>query len=446
MASSAEAPEEVGAALADAGLDEATEGAFLRATLCLENADAETPKPLRAAWQYVAESYSRNGQGWLTGVLRKADIQSSQVCLANLALALPPSMESWDTIRSWGTDIEEAYWKQCAISVVRDPSTSANRAVRSLLKAGRPYRALQVICLAEHPPGPEGVGPKHVSPELLVGTLRALTTYSIADERQPPAIGSVSHYVERLFSLLDGAHVEMAVVAQLEFALLPFLEHTERGPKSLVAAIETTPSVFVDLLKMVYRAEGEEARELSELDRASARLAYGLLSNLQVVPGTKWTKPSSSDGLGRRFEGDISFPIGEVDEHVLGSWIKEARTLATESGRLEMCDQKIGEVFAYAPGDREHEWPCQAVRSQIEHVKSEALESGIETGIFNKRGVHWRDRGGKQERLIAQRFRGYATATQGKWPRTSAVLRQLAETFERLARREDAEGLVDEFM
>jgi len=46
---------------------------------------------------------------------------------------------------------------------------------------------------------------------------------------------------------------------------------------------------------------------------------------------------------------------------------------------------------------------------------------------------------------IAERFSTLAEASQSKWPRTAAVLRGLAEDFEQHARREDTEGLADEF-
>ena len=72
-----------------------------------------------------------------------------------------------------------------------------------------------------------------------------------------------------------------------------------------------------------------------------------------------------------------------------------------------------------------------------------ALETGVHIGAVNQRGVTTRDvyDGGQQERaLFAARYRQWAKQTAGSWPRTSRVLRGLAESYEREAQREDAQA------
>ena len=445
VANEADCPTDVGLVLADMHLESGVEREFLRATLTLEQTVSGAPKALQAVWQYIAEVYDREGGAWLERVAKDDELSSSPGCLLNIALALPPSGETWDTVLDWGEGIERAYWEQTTISVVRNPAQNADRAIRSLLDGGRPYRALQVACLAEHRPKTEGTDLRCVSPDLLVEILRSLTTHALGDERFPPDTGSIPYYVERLFGFLDTTSTDVVTIIQLEFALLPFLEGADRGPRQLLKAVRSSPSVFVSLLKMAYRAKDEAEKEVTELDQAAARLAYRLLSNLRDVPGTKWTRSSESDALRSRFEGDISFPVGEMDEDKLSSWVEDARRLSAECGRLEMCDQQIGELLAHSPADVSGVWPSKAVRKQIEALHSEALEQGIQTGVFNKRGVHFRGRGGKQEWAIAERFKLFAGSTRTKWPRTSAVLRELVASFSRMARREDENGLVEEF-
>ena len=55
-------------------------------------------------------------------------------------------------------------------------------------------------------------------------------------------------------------------------------------------------------------------------------------------------------------------------------------------------------------------------------------------------GVTWRDpyEGGKQERVLADRYREWAQQTASDWPHTSRLLRGLAEHYERQAQHEDA--------
>ncbi|MFC2079072.1 hypothetical protein ACFLSZ_03735, partial [Candidatus Bipolaricaulota bacterium] len=351
----------------------------------------------------------------------------------------------WDTVHEWGDSVEKMFWERTIITGLRDESKDAERAVKSLLVAGRPYRALQVACLAEFRPKETSKGPQVVPPDLLIRILEALLEQALDDEWYPPDRGSISHYVETVFRLLDESSVDKTRIIRLEFALLPFLENTERGANQLVEAVKTTPAVFVELLKLVYRAKDEEEGQLNERKQAVARNAYSALSNLRFVPGTIWEDTSEEETLRKRFDGDIAFVEGEVNSDQLATWVEEARQIARDCGRLEVCDLHIGTLFAYAPAESPGIWPCEAVRRVLESAESDALENGLHTGVVNKRGVHYLGRGGEQERTIAARFAEFAENARSKWPRTAALLRGIAEDFERMARREDEESLRDEF-
>ena len=67
-----------------------------------------------------------------------------------------------------------------------------------------------------------------------------------------------------------------------------------------------------------------------------------------------------------------------LDEHVLGAWIDEVRRLGTETDRVAVTDSFIGRLLAHAPPDRDAGWPHKAVRRQIEQIKSEELERGLQ--------------------------------------------------------------------
>ena len=70
------------------------------------------------------------------------------------------------------------------------------------------------------------------------------------------------------------------------------------------------------------------------------------------------------------------------------------------------------------------------------------VESGLEMELFNQRGVTSRapDAGGKPEHELAARYATQAETYAAKWPRTAAMLRELARTWESHARREDEEA------
>jgi hypothetical protein len=72
-------------------------------------------------------------------------------------------------------------------------------------------------------------------------------------------------------------------------------------------------------------------------------------------------------------------------------------------------------------------------------VRSRALETGLELGVYNRRGVTVRlpFDGGDQERSVAERYRRDADTLRFDWTRTAGCLDRIAETYERDARRED---------
>jgi hypothetical protein len=62
------------------------------------------------------------------------------------------------------------------------------------------------------------------------------------------------------------------------------------------------------------------------------------------------------------------------------------------------------------------------------------------TGKFNSRGATFRSPydGGRQEAALAAQYRGWADLVADRWPRAGRLLRQMAEGYDRDARREDA--------
>jgi hypothetical protein len=136
---------------------------------------------------------------------------------------------------------------------------------------------------------------------------------------------------------------------------------------------------------------------------------------------------------------------GMVDEKGVLAWVQRARELAEERGLLEICDSRIGEVFARdleRPGEA---WPSVAVRDVMEEIGTEELFNGFCVGVFNRRGMFSKSptEGGAQERALAKKYQEFAEASKIEWPRTAAALRRVAQSYEQDARREDVEAMVE---
>jgi hypothetical protein len=102
----------------------------------------------------------------------------------------------------------------------------------------------------------------------------------------------------------------------------------------------------------------------------------------------------------------------------------------------------IGEALSGPATDDDGTWPSEPVRDVLEHEQDDELQTGMHIGRFNQRGVTVRNpySGGAQERALAEQYRRWADAVRNRWPRSGALLDSLAETYDRDARREDAQA------
>src|SRR5882757_8945108 len=84
-------------------------------------------------------------------------------------------------------------------------------------------------------------------------------------------------------------------------------------------------------------------------------------------------------------------------------------------------------------------WPHTSVRNVIEQLNNDVVDDHIRNKVFNNRGITTRaiGEGGKQEHELAARYREMSDALGAKWPRTTKLLRNLADTYEDHAKSSD---------
>lgn len=114
-----------------------------------------------------------------------------------------------------------------------------------------------------------------------------------------------------------------------------------------------------------------------------------------------------------------------------------------ECGHLEIADIHIGHLLAWGPNDDDGSRVCLAVRDLLAKLQNRDIEDGLRTELYNSRGVTTRGPfdGGDQERDLTAKYSEHAERFSDRWPRSATILRQLAGSYERDARRyeEDAE-------
>jgi hypothetical protein len=126
----------------------------------------------------------------------------------------------------------------------------------------------------------------------------------------------------------------------------------------------------------------------------------------------------------------------------LEDWVRAARIQAAQVGRADVADSQIGQVLAHAPPEPDGIWPAIPIRELIRIARSQYLENGIYVGIHNKRGGTSRamSDGGAQERNLANYYRKCSESTALEWPRTSALLEQIAKSYEWQGNRHDEDA------
>ena len=414
VAGGAEDPQGLGVAVGQCGAL-GDENEFIAARLGHEH-----PPIHQLAWGYlngrVSDVGESDGREWL---LRKFDDQSlcwTPTQRAFLLLGVRPSPEIW-TLAGTEADVSREYWTRLNPFVVADED--CEKAVLNYLLHNRNFTAIALLGSRAEKRSP--------SPSLILDVLEA----AVFGESTDRPDGMFSFYIGKLLDAtgqVTGAD-EMRV-AQLELGLLPAIGRYERTPKTLTRVMLREPSLFVDAIKLVYKARNapKDSDESADPDaRARATRAYELLYSVRGIPG--------------------SSPDGTVDADALNGWVDAARADLATHDRLETGLQEIGRLIASTPKrGADGLWPCEAVRDLIERLESEDFERGLEMGLYNSRGATTRSitEGGGPERALAHQYRQSAQSIASKWSRTGGVLYSIADTYDYEAKHHDLDVAVRE--
>jgi hypothetical protein len=366
-----------------------------------------------AASQWAAISMDRDGEAWLKQTLERIPAEESER-RTTIVLSMPHRRVLWDALERLDPQLADTYWRSARIWVVE--VADIENAARQLLSRNRPWTALDVIATPLQGPEPDsGAVPVALVCDVLDA---ALAIGPGESQSQVPG-----YALGLLLDHLEASKSDLQQVTRYEFAFFRLLEDIRR-PRSLYAALAADPAWFVELACRVYRGDSEAQRELTSAAADLATHAWWILEDWHELPG--------------RGEGT------DVDAEHLNGWVAAAREAFAKADRGEIGDELIGKLLASSPDGQDGLWPAEPVRELIETLQSGHLESGIQTGVINARGFTSRGvfDGGQQERELAQRYDRLAKELGADSPRTARLLRELAKSYHRDARREDAEAAI----
>lgn len=377
------------------------------------------PSLTEAAASWARRRMFLGGAEWLADALAQPGITETgrQLLIRNA----PAGGEIWKALReSPVSDDEQTYWMTAQLDVV--PLGEASEAIERLVGYGRAWMAIEVASFAVHRPEQAGgEWGSDIGPEIVVRALEAALTQS---HRTGDISSMTAHSLGELLDYLGKFEGMQTTIAKLEYGFFAFLEY-HREPIYLNQVLATQPETFVDLVKVVYRGRDEPRRDLTQSEQDQATHAWSVLHQWKGFPG-------------RREDGSL-------DPEVMNDWVREARLNLSDTGRSDIGDELIGQAFRTSPVGQDGAWPAEPLRDLVEAIGSRELENGIALGKMNSGGVTWRGvyDGGQQERTLAKQYREWSKSTRASWPRTARILRDLADSFDRLARREDLEAELD---
>jgi len=375
--------------------------------------DSENPKLHDVAVTWASRKLRDNDIAWLFETLARPETTRPSRRNA-IALNVPPTSDYWDALAHVDNELLSAYWKAMSPWPVR--AEDVDRAARELLRHGRAWATVDLLATNLHRPD----GQSSVTPALVEEVLEAAVT---SDPNAEGHVQSVGYQIGRLLDYLEAQGTDIDKLARHEFLFFRLLEH-HRQPRALYAALGRDPALFVDLVSRVYRGKNEPRRQLGEREEALAHHAWWVLHHWRGLPGQQ------ADGT--------------VDGEHLKQWVRDARLAFADIDRADIGDEQIGQVLATGPPGTDTIRPAEPVRDILETIGSPSMETGLHVGVVNQQGMTIRGvyEGGQQEHALAAHYRQWAKQTAGDWPRTSRVLRGLAESYEREAQREDARAEV----
>lgn len=341
-----------------------------------------------------------------------SETNSEEIFLKILLLA-PFDRRTWKFVNRLHGENKSQYWEEVPLRLTKNPS-EVNEAVGMLIEAGRPLDAAQ---LAEY-------DLEDIEPKRLLHLLEAIVNTG-KEEQESYQLNLDRWFVENALKKLDKrAEIPDARMLNLELEFVNFLEESERGMRVLEATINKHPKLFVEMIVLAYgRDDGQEDKDLSSVPE-------------NVVKSMAWKMHRSIESIKRLPGRDKS---GNLDAEELTKWIFDVRARCERRGRLGAGDSCIGSLLSNSPKGNDEVWPCEPVRDTLEKVYNEQIGKGFRTGRHDSFRTHI-GHGGEPERAIESKHKEWAKRIQYSHPKTSKILREIAEYYSHLGRHYDREA------
>jgi len=378
--------------------------------------DSEDPNLRETSSSWASCRLHKEGAMWLRKILAYAEMTPAR--RAAIVRGAPATREVWDALLEIDVNLHDLFWENINPWHIEPADTPY--AAHQLLAHDRAWAAVDLLATESRRATD---GQCHVTVKLTEEVLNA----ALHADPNAATSQSLGSEIGLLLDYLESQRVNAEKLASYEFGFFRLTEDY-RQPRALFAAMSADASLFVDLVKQAYGGKNDPKRRLKAEAAAAADHAWWILERWRGLPGQR--------------------EDGTIDSAQLTRWVRTARLAFDEINRTDIGDEKIGRVLAASPPGNDGVWPAEAVREILETIGSSSIETGMHIGRLNDRGTTVRGPydGGQQESVLAAQYREWEKSTAGKWPRTSRLLRRLAENYEKDAKRMDKEAEISSDM
>ena len=310
----------------------------------------------------------------------------------SLLLNLPSNKNVWDTAKLY--NLEDEYWDKFSgylawVDDVRDKEYC----VEKLIERKRPLALLNAISLKF----------TALPVEQLLQILELLIN-NPEDQYQD----FDSHTIKEMIEYLEEQNgFDESRLVHIEYKLFSLLGYDEAiRLKTLYRNIMNDPHFFMQLFQSFYLKDNDASKQ----DKSTALHNYKILDECAFLPSI-----------------NKSMKLSEPD---FKAFIKEVRAQSEVLGILDSCDSVIGRILSHSPYADDDKSILTMVADVLDLFDAENIRRGFGNGIINQRGAHWRDKGGKQERALANTYRQYAKPWVISHPHVAQMFEDIARSYE----------------
>lgn len=367
---------------------------------------------IRVFSETFAETYVRE-KGWdlFDKFIERAKAEKwNRVDTVKLLVSLPFIRKTWEYTKNFDDEVSTDYWKDTSARAFSQDFTEEDidYFVNKLISVDRSIDAFFALRYKDN-----------LSSKTTLRLLEALKFPSSKEDNRRPD----PYNIEQLFKIIEqDSSIPKDKIAALEWLYYPIFRSGETTRHLILHdQVLSDASLFAELISFAFKAENDDRdqADITEREKSLAERAFHLFHGISGLPGLK------SDG--------------QLDKDFLFQWFHSVREKSNEIGRLVGADIALGEILGRSPAEADGQWPMEPVRDLIEEIASDELDRHIKMAVYNSRGVTSRAyfEGGNQERTLSSSYEKLADTYKTKWPRTSQILIEIAQSYQWDAKRHD---------